>query len=405
PMKPASEAGQGRYHPTFLTAIDKALMVIETERPQSIATWRPMLLDCSRQPETPVVPSSPPPPPPSATSAARPPSPSKPDTVKPAPANVKKNSWRSFIASMNEFGTNTKRLSETKLRPATTTTVKPAATVVARSATTAPPPAPPPRPVQPVNDLPPKPLEERKAGDLWVEQVTGMKFVWVPAGSFLMGSAKGAPGRRSDETPQHPVELDGFWMGQYPVTWGEWKQIMGDAKNLFVADKKECPVERILWDDIQEMVRGFSRLCRGRVQVRLPTEAEWEYAARAGGVGIFPFGDDPNLLDKYCWFAKNSRGGTQPVGQKLPNSWGLYDMLGNVWEWTSDWYSEDFYARSPKKNPHGAPFGDGRVRRGGSWRSQVGACRVAHRNRVAVGTLSDATGVRLVLTTEEEVLV
>ncbi|MBF0153693.1 MAG: SUMF1/EgtB/PvdO family nonheme iron enzyme [Magnetococcales bacterium] len=415
PMKTASEAGQGRYHPSFLQAVDRALMVIETERPQSIAAWRPLLLDCFKSTGNSVSPSiarTATPPAPATTGKSPSPAP-KPDTPKTAQGNnVKKNSWRSFIASMNEFGTNTKRMSETKLRPSasTATNTPPRSATVGVpvvKATAAPmPPAPlPSRPISPANDLPPKPIEERKPGDIWEEQVTGMKFVWIPSGSFLMGSAKGAPGRRSDEVPQHLVELDGFWMGQYPVTWGQWKQIMGDPKNLFAPEKKDCPVERILWDDIQELIRGFSRLCQGRVHVRIPTEAEWEYAARAGTTAIFPFGDDPNQLDKYAWFAKNSHGGTQPVGQKQPNVWGLHDMLGNVWEWTSDWYSEDFYSRSPKKNPHGAPFGEGRVRRGGSWRSQVGACRVAHRNRVAVATLSDAMGVRLIRTTEEELLV
>ncbi|MBF0625697.1 MAG: formylglycine-generating enzyme family protein, partial [Magnetococcales bacterium] len=239
------------------------------------------------------------------------------------------------------------------------------------------------------------PADQRQVGQVWTEGVAGIDFVWIPGGRFKMGSPKGAPGWRSDESPLHEVILDGFWIGRTPVTWGQWVKVMGDARGLFDQSQGNHPVERVTWDDIQEFLRKYARMLGAKYEIRLPTEAEWEYAARAGSEGIFHFGNDPAQLNRYCWYAKNAKA-TMAVATREPNVWGIHDMLGNVWEWTSDWYAEDYYTRSPDRNPRGAPYGEGRVRRGGCWRSQVGACRVAHRNRVAVTASSNTLGFRLV---------
>ena len=128
---------------------------------------------------------------------------------------------------------------------------------------------------------------------------------------------------------------------------------------------------------------------------RLPTEAEWEYACRAKSTTLYPFGDDAGKLGEYAWYASNSESKTHPVGQKLPNAWGLYDMLGNVWEWCADWYDEKYYASSPPADPPGAPGASHRVIRGGSWYGDPGYCRPAYRGRYTPGYRYDDLGFRV----------
>ncbi len=261
-------------------------------------------------------------------------------------------------------------------------------------------------PVEPIDRFePPKPLAERTLGDVWVEPVSGIQFIWIAAGEYRMGSPKDEPYRRPEEGPQHKVALDGFWVGKHPVTWEQWKTVMRDPGRLFDPAKAKHPVERINWEDIQKFIRRLSQMTGIKKYLyRLPTEAEWEYAARAGATTANhalaetppPEGDPPHLAD-YCWYVKNAAGTTQPVGEKKANAWGLHDTLGNVWELTSDYYGKNYYGKSPEKNPRGAAYGDARVRRGGCWRSQENACRLANRSQVAESTRNDTLGFRLVM--------
>jgi formylglycine-generating enzyme required for sulfatase activity len=161
---------------------------------------------------------------------------------------------------------------------------------------------------------------------------------------------------------------------------------------------QNSPVENISWDDAQEFVRRLNQR-EGHDRYRLPTEAEWEYAARAGLDGsAYSFGDNALELDEYAWHYPRSKE-THPVGQKKPNSWGLYDMHGNVWEWTQDWY-KTYYAASALIDPAGPPSGVDRVYRGGSWRVRFGYCRVAYRNHRPPDFRGNSLGFRLALSPE-----
>ncbi|MEO5365956.1 MAG: bifunctional serine/threonine-protein kinase/formylglycine-generating enzyme family protein [Magnetococcus sp. WYHC-3] len=400
PLVPAVQAAQGRYTPGFLRAIDMALAVMETERPQSIAAWQTLLFSGPAEVLA-VPPAADPAPPPAAAvsppaAAVSPPAvesapaaaPPGPDTAA-AQARKKKNAWRSFISSLNEFGTQVGE--PVKPRPAAPAPVAPAApkAVVEPVVRSTPP-----------EWLPPPALSERRAGTLWRDPVLECDFVWMPPGSFIMGSAPASPGHKSDEAPEHEVSLDGFWMAAIPVTWRQWKKITGDPGNLYREAAAEHPAERILWEDTQHFMRQLMRRYgakEAQIQLRLPTEAEWEYAARAGTRTLFYHGDDVNTLGEYAWYSVNASSGTRPVGRRTPNPWGLHDMLGNVWEWTADWYAPDAYAkRTSNRNPRGASFGEIRVVRGGSWRSQALALRVSTRNRVTAQSSNNALGFRLV---------
>jgi formylglycine-generating enzyme required for sulfatase activity len=219
----------------------------------------------------------------------------------------------------------------------------------------------------------------------------GMKFVWIPPGTFLMGSPSGEQGRFSDET-QHRVTLTkGFYLGVYAVTQTEWQAVMGTNRSHFKGDKR--PVERVSWDHCQEFCRKLSE--REGKTYRLPTEAEWEYACRAGTTKAYYFGDDPAKLPDYAWFDGNSGDETHPVGQKKPNAWGLYDMHGNVWEWCQDWYGG--YPTSDQVDPQGPSEGSDRVYRGGSWRHDPRRCRSADRHRFEPGHRYHNLGCRLAL--------
>lgn len=426
PMKPASEVGKGRYSPGFLMAVDKALMVLETDRPQSIAAWRPMLMglgDLEALSKPSASPDQAPEDGPQGQEEASP-APSA-ETATPAAtprasSAPKRSAWRSFISSLNDIGMPQQpKKGEARSSATPADAPPPPVTPLAKVASGDGPPVPsqknPARKIIPGSpdeefnpaamaaDTPETQLqvgenpEGRRPGDTWLEPMTSMEFVWIPGGAFWMGSPKGEDGRRADEGPLHKVYVDGFWMGKFPVTWGQWNRVMGDPKGIYRPDRKDYPVERVLWEDTQAFLRKFVRMIGANYTVRLPTEAEWERAARAGTpIAAYYFGDEPSLLQDHAWYAANSGGQTHPVGLKRPNPWGLYDILGNVWEWTEDWYSEDAYEKSGYKNPHGAATGEVRVRRGGSWRSNAATCRVAHRNRVAVQSNSNALGFRLI---------
>lgn len=216
-------------------------------------------------------------------------------------------------------------------------------------------------------------------------------FILVPAGSFQMGSTDGV----GDERPVHTVKITRpFYLGRTEVTQGQWKAVMGVNPSSFSACGDDCPVERVSWDDVQEFIARLNAANPG-AGYRLPTEAEWEYAARAGTTGDY---GGTGVLDEMGWYADNAGDGTHPVAQKLPNAWGFYDMHGNVSEWVQDWYSETYYSTSPTEDPQGPPTGTMRVIRGGGWRSLANGCRSAHRNYTPTTPRSFGDGFRLART-------
>jgi formylglycine-generating enzyme required for sulfatase activity len=252
-----------------------------------------------------------------------------------------------------------------------------------------------------------KPSEVPKPGEVDTVDLGGgvkMELVWVPAGSFQMGSPDSEVGHQSSEGPVHTVELDGFWMGKYEVTQEQYEVVMG--RNLSTFKGAKNPVEQITWNDATEFCRKLgggasSPPLRGqdgptpRV-FRLPTEAEWEYACRAGSTTRFCFGDFDNDLGDYAWYGGNSGNQTHPVGKKKPNAWALYDMHGNVWEWCGDWYGRRYYAESDGKNPLGPSSGEYRVLRGGMWILGPDDCRSACRVGLSPSVANIYRGFRVV---------
>ena len=209
--------------------------------------------------------------------------------------------------------------------------------------------------------------EEAKAGQGWREPVTGMEFVFISGGEFYMG----ADNWDLDEKPVHKVFVDGFWMGKNEVTQGQWQAVMESNPSYF-KNGYTYPVEQVSWKDAQDFIRRLN--AKSVTKFRLPTEAEWEYASRAGTSW-----DSYSSLNDIGWGKVNSGGTTHPIGQKRPNSFGLYDMLGNVWEWCQDLYGN--YSGEYARNPVGPPFGgDNRIIRGGSYRSDAQYLRSASRN-------------------------
>ena len=218
------------------------------------------------------------------------------------------------------------------------------------------------------------PVVARKTGDVKTITLPGgetMEMIYVAPGSFMMGSPESEEGREDDET-QHRVTLTkGFWLGKYEVTQKQWKSVMGNNPSHFKGD--DLPVDNVSWNGCQKFIRKVNEQLSCRA--RLPTEAEWEYACRAGATG--PYAGDG--LDGMGWYKDNGRGRTHPVGHKRPNLWGFYDMHGNVWEWCNDWSSD--YPSGSVIDPAGPASGVNRVLRGGSWYSYARACCSAQRFR------------------------
>ena len=224
------------------------------------------------------------------------------------------------------------------------------------------------------------------------EALDGIEFVWIPAGEFLMGST--AENASWNEKPVTHVRISqGFWLGKHELTQAEWETFMGENPSHFDECGPDCPVENVSWDDAQRFVERLNFLSSAygdAAEYRLPTEAEWEYAARAGT------SQDrySNNLDAIAWYDENSGGRTHPAGQKAPNVWGLHDMLGNVYEWVLDWQGD--YPGGTVTDPQGPESGWGvRVVRGGNWGGGANRSRAPHR---AVGKPSDRgqyTGFRL----------
>lgn len=192
----------------------------------------------------------------------------------------------------------------------------------------------------------------------------GMKFVYCPPGTF-------------NETAHKVTLTRFFYMQTTEVTQGQWQKVMGSNPSYF-KNCADCPVEQVSWNDCQEFIQRLNSLDPGK-GYRLPTEAEWEYACRAGSDTPYYWGSESGI-GSHAWYDGNSGNKTHPVAQKTPNAWGLYDMSGNVWEWCSDWYGSNFYANSPNNDPVGPDTGSFRVLRGGSWNLNAGHCRSAFRN-------------------------
>ncbi|MDR1243098.1 MAG: formylglycine-generating enzyme family protein [Deltaproteobacteria bacterium] len=225
----------------------------------------------------------------------------------------------------------------------------------------------------------------------------GMEFILIPSGSFMMGAGR-FEDADADEKPQHLVTISKpFYLGKYEVTQEQWVAVMESNPSGFKGWNN--PVETVSRDEALEFIKRLNRQ-EGHSRYRLPTEAEWEYAARAGSAGAYSFGDAAGQLEKYAWYERNSRRATHPVGQKQPNARGLYDMHGNVWEWVEDWYGERYYADSPGTDPKGPSSGSGRVKRGGSWDRDAEDCRSAYRRSREPDSSDCSIGFRLALSPE-----
>jgi formylglycine-generating enzyme required for sulfatase activity len=221
-----------------------------------------------------------------------------------------------------------------------------------------------------------------------------LEMVLIPAGEFLMGSPKSDKDAGPAEQPQHRVRIKPFYLGKYLVTQGQWHAVMGSNPSLFMGPKN--PVENVNWSDCQVFLGKLNEKISGQGgNFVLPTEAQWEYACRAGSTKRYCFGDEESGLGEYAWYAANSNGKTHPVGEKKPNAWGLYDMHGNVWEWCQDWYDAGYYAKSPTGDPTGSRGGLGRVGRGGSWHGPAGFCRSAARDGDGPGDRNSNLGFRV----------
>jgi formylglycine-generating enzyme required for sulfatase activity len=247
----------------------------------------------------------------------------------------------------------------------------------------------------------------------------GMTFVYIEPGTFMMGSPSDEPGRYDNET-QHQVTLTkGYYLQTTEVTQGQWKAVMGNNPSYFSNCGDDCPVENVSWDDAQDFIQKLNQNTSDTY--RLPTEAEWEYAARAGSTTAFYNGPieilgDRNApaLDPIAWYGGNScvsysgsydcsgwsqtqyncsSCGTHPVAQKQANAWGLYDMSGNLWEWCNDWYGS--YPTNSVTDPGGASSGSDRVVRGGRWGSYARYCRSAERGTSSPGNRNLSIGLRL----------
>ncbi len=243
-------------------------------------------------------------------------------------------------------------------------------------------PAPEPAPVEEAGDS--------AAAETPAEQLSAM--VLIPGGVFQMGD--------DDEidAPVHEVELDAFYMDTHLVTQEMYESLMGSNPSRWKGEKN--PVEQLRWSDAvlfcnKRSERDGFKPCYDPETwacdfsadgYRLPTEAEWEYACRAGTTTPYFFGSSPAKIGEYAWYEKNSGGHPRPVGQKKPNPWGLYDIAGNVWEWCNDYYDVDYYTVSPRSNPTGPAQGQNKVLRGGAWRFSDDNCRSGYRYNEAPGS-------------------
>ena len=202
------------------------------------------------------------------------------------------------------------------------------------------------------------------------------KMVAVKGGTFQMGATSEQQNTSDNESPVHSVTLSDYYIGETEVTQALWQAVMGSNPSSFTGNSQR-PVECVSWDDCQTFISRLNS--KTGMNFRLPTEAEWEYAARGGNRSNKTQYSGSSNIDNVAWYGSNSGSTTHPVKGKSPNELGLYDMSGNVWEWCSDWYSSDYYSNSPHNNPQGPSSGPNRVIRGGSWGYRAQRCRVASR--------------------------
>lgn len=254
----------------------------------------------------------------------------------------------------------------------------------------APKPAPEPLPER-VEPLPQEPVYVAPpSGVTYKDPVTGMEFVLIKGGCFQMGDEEGD----REERPVHEVCVSNFYLGRYEVTQGQWKALMGKnpSKNK---NSDRDPVEDVSWNDVEDFIKELNQKT-GR-NYRLPTEAEWEYAARSGGRKYKWAGtNNESDLANFAWYNDNSSRDHRPVGQKRPNAYGLYDMTGNVAEWVADVYDSGYYKESPRMNPVASGRGD-RVYRGGSFKDRAKDARTTKREKKSNRRADQTIGFRLAL--------
>jgi formylglycine-generating enzyme required for sulfatase activity len=223
----------------------------------------------------------------------------------------------------------------------------------------------------------------------------GGSMVFVKGGTFTMGCTSEQSDCDSDEKPTRRVTVRDFYIGKYEVTQKEWRDVMGSNPSSFKNCGDDCPVESVSWNDVQEFIRKLNQ--KTGKKYRLPTEAEWEYAARGGSQSKGYKYSGSNNIDNVAWYTGNGGSKTNPVGRKQPNELGIYDMSGNVWEWVSDWYGSNYYGSGVNNNPTGPSSGSYRVDRGGSWFNFALICRVANRDYGHPDGRDSGLGFRLAL--------
>jgi formylglycine-generating enzyme required for sulfatase activity len=236
------------------------------------------------------------------------------------------------------------------------------------------------------------PASGTSAGVAKLNPKDGLKYAWIPPGTFMMGCSPGDSGCDADERPAHQVTISkGFWMGETEVTVGAYQRFatatgaaMPSAPDVNSGwGDEQMPIVNVSWEDAKE--------CCGWAGGRLPTEAEWEYAARAGSTEA-----RHGPIDGIAWYSRNSGGEAHAVAQKRPNAFNCFDMLGNVWEWVTDWYGQNYYVDAPQRDPKGARSGNMRVLRGGSWLVAHAQVRVSNRNGAGPDAQFDYIGFRCV---------
>jgi len=228
------------------------------------------------------------------------------------------------------------------------------------------------------------------------DPTAGVEMVYIKGGCYQMGANEDDNDAYPEESPAHEVCLAGFYMGKYEVTQGQWQLIMGsNSSTPSTCNGNNCPVDNVSWSGARDFIITLNSKSGGGT-FRLPTEAEWEYAARSGGRREKYSGG--NTLDSVAWYAENSGRKNHPVGTKAPNGLGIYDMSGNVWEWTNDWYGSDYYKNSTRNHPSGPDSGADRVVRGGCVTGEAANLRVSRRTGYPPDFRKPALGFRILRT-------
>ena len=379
-LVPVVQRCAGQASPGFLAAIDRALQVDDRRRPQSVVAWRAEL--AAEGPRT---------------------GPEQPVTEPRAPERVDADAPPQPTEPVERPVTEPQaNLPEPRHKPAQSKRLAAVIGVVAllvmgglviqeqRQE----------REAERARQAAVEAAQEHEAEKFSLPNGATMAFVWIEPGTFRMGSPASEAGRDDDEGPVHEVEISrGFWLGQYEVTQAQWAAVMGTrpwSGKDYVRANSSNPAVYISWRDVQEFI-GRLNAAAGEELYRLPSEAEWEYACRAGTQTRWSFGDDASQLTDYAWYGDNTVGEkyAHAVGTKRPNGWGLYDMHGNVWEWVQDWYDDDYYNRSPRVDPRGPSSGSYRVIRGGGFHGFALRVRSAIRGHFSPAYRGLGIGVRL----------